>query len=203
MSEPATSPLGNVPQAFLRLLQAELRLGMDLFESLTGMNTADLVRKMPGKSCKTRGCCDIPPPCWMPQPLCDCVSHVCPCGKATLRIVVTNCDPTSPRTVAVTATGPHVKVSPAQIVLPPLERATFEAAVAVPDDAEKGTKLESVIRIRGCREHYFRWTVSVGTLGLDSCHEIEVDDCPDHLHHWYDHFYCPRPCPHPGTVSHG
>jgi hypothetical protein len=21
-----------------------------------------------------------------------------------------------------------------------------------------------------------------------------VEDCPDLIHHWYDHFYCPRPC---------
>jgi hypothetical protein len=23
-----------------------------------------------------------------------------------------------------------------------------------------------------------------------------VEDCPDLLHHWYDHFYCNRPCTH-------
>jgi hypothetical protein len=22
-----------------------------------------------------------------------------------------------------------------------------------------------------------------------------VDDCPDNIHHWYDHFYCDRGCP--------
>ena len=25
--------------------------------------------------------------------------------------------------------------------------------------------------------------------------ELTVEDCPDLVHHWYDHFYCPRPCP--------
>jgi hypothetical protein len=23
---------------------------------------------------------------------------------------------------------------------------------------------------------------------------VEVEDCPDLIHHWYDHFYCDRPC---------
>jgi hypothetical protein len=196
--------LGNVPQAFLHLVQAQLRLGADLFESLTGRNPADLLpKRMPGCGCRPHGSCDIPPPCWMPQPLCDCTSHVCPCAKATIRIVVTNCDPTSRRIVAVSATGSEVKVTPPQAVLGPLERATFEATIGVPDDADKKT-LESVIRIRGCREHYFRWTIRVGAVGLDSCHEVEVSDCPDYLHHWYDHFYCPRPCPQiSGSPPHG
>jgi hypothetical protein len=25
--------------------------------------------------------------------------------------------------------------------------------------------------------------------------EVEIEDCPDLIHHWYDHFYCERPCP--------
>jgi len=40
--------------------------------------------------------------------------------------------------------------------------------------------------------------------------DIEIEDCPDLIHHWYDHFYCPRPClggtglsTGTGTVSHG
>ena len=156
------------------------------------------IKKPKKDKCCHRDCCDVPAPCWMPQALCDCASHVRPCSKATLRIVVTNCDPRTRRTVSVVATGPHVKVAPPQMVIDPLDRGVFEATVSVPDDAEKGKKLESVLRIRGCREHYFRWTVSIGTLGLDSCHEVEVEDCPDLIHHWYDHFYCPRPCPHQG-----
>jgi hypothetical protein len=37
--------------------------------------------------------------------------------------------------------------------------------------------------------------VRVGRLCGASCPEVEVDDCPDNIHHWYDHFYCERGCP--------
>jgi hypothetical protein len=26
------------------------------------------------------------------------------------------------------------------------------------------------------------------------CNEVEINDCPDMIHHWYDHFYCHRHC---------
>jgi hypothetical protein len=50
--------------------------------------------------------------------------------------------------------------------------------------------------IHGCVEHAVRWTVRVAGRGGDSCNELDIDDCPDYVHHWYDHFYCARPCGH-------
>jgi hypothetical protein len=195
MSDPATINLGGVPRAFVNLLNAQMKLGLDLFESVTGVAVPDLTRSLQGTGRRLRsGCCDIPPPCWVPQPLGDCVSHACPCSTARLRLIVTNCDGFSRRVVNVDATGP-AKVTPPQLVIAPLERATIELTIAVPDDAKKGETLESLVRIHGCKEYFLRWTVSVGTLGLGSCHEIRIEDCPDLVHHWYDHFYCPRPCP--------
>jgi hypothetical protein len=200
MMDSAANNLGGVPRAFFNLLSAQMKLGMDLFESMTGVAVPDLTRSLERTGRHLRGgCCEIPPPCWVPRNLGDCVSHVCPCSTASLRLVIENCDGFAKRTVGVEATG-TVKVSPPQIVIGPLEHATIELSISIPADAKAGETLESLVRIHGCREYYFRWKVSVGTLGMSSCHEIHVEDCPDLIHHWYDHFYCPRPCPRPGGI---
>ncbi|MGN6193265.1 MAG: hypothetical protein ACTHM4_14145 [Rhodanobacteraceae bacterium] len=210
--------LGDLPAALMNLFNAQRRLGTDLFESLTGQPapSVDDVSKL-GRSlgfgvssCRPRtGCCAIPPPCWMPQSLGECASHVAKCNTACIRLVITNCD-RAKRTITVQATGAgasRVTLSPPSVVLSPQGRATVTACVSVPDDAKNGDKVDTLLWVRGCKEYYLRWTVSVGTIGIDSCHEIEVCDCPDYLHHWYDHFYCARPCPqdrtHIGVSAHG
>jgi hypothetical protein len=207
--------LGDLQSAVANLLNAQMRFGAELFESFTGQRVptlSDLSKagRMLGRGaagCAPRGgCCTIPPPCWMPQPLGECTSHVAQCKTACVRLLVTNCDRVQ-RTITVQATGAHagqVTISPPSLTLGPMERATISACVAIPEDAKTGEKRESLLWVRGCKEHYLRWTVSVGTVGVDSCHEVEVCDCPDLVHHWYDHFYCARPCPHdrtPGTPN--
>ncbi|MBV8200759.1 MAG: hypothetical protein JOZ15_09060 [Acidobacteria bacterium] len=202
-----TSPmgtLGGVPRALMNLLNAEVKLGLDMIESLTGLAVPDL-KKLTGslRHCgKCAGpcschCCKIPAPCWMPQPLCECVSHASECKEACIRLVVTNCGRV-PRTIQFRATGPaggSVKFSPpSPLTIDPMERAVVEACLAVPAHAKHGETFDSILWVNGCRQHFLRWTVSVGTHGLGSCHEVEVEDCPDLIHHWYDHFYCPRPC---------
>jgi hypothetical protein len=206
--------LGDLPSAMMNLFSAQMRLSADLFEQLTGQPapSARDISKLgrmfaPGSaSCGPRtGCCTIPPPCWMPQPLGECESHVAQCKTACVRLVITNCDRVK-RTIAVQAAGPgaeRVTVSPTSVALPPMERATVTACVSIPDDAKTGEKIETLLWVRGCKEHYLRWTVSVGTVGIDSCHEVEVCDCPDYVHHWYDHFYCVRPCPQTGRTPTG
>lgn len=193
-------PLGDVPAAFIGLLQAQMKLGQQIFEDLTGVkapSVADSVaawqtamRQMPG----ARSTCDVPPPCWMPRSLGDCTSYVARCSKACVRIVVTNCD-RARRTVHVRSEGAAgVKISPASVDLGPMQRATIEACIDIPDTAESGTQYESLIWVDGCNQHYLRWTVIVGSVDLESCYQVAVDDCPDYRHHWYDHFYCMRPC---------
>jgi hypothetical protein len=196
--------LGDLPAALMNVFNAQMKLSADLFESLLGQPVPKFDARSLGKvlgqgtGCSPRGgSCTIPPPCWMPQPLGECVSHVTQCNTACIRIVVTNCDRTR-RTVTVQATGKgaqKVTISPPSLDLGPMERDTITACVAIPDDAKTGEKIESLLWVRGCKEYFLRWTVSVGTVGMDSCHEIEVCDCPDTVHHWYDHFYCVRPCP--------
>jgi hypothetical protein len=188
-------PLGDIPDAFFGLLRAQIRWGQDVFEAMTGMpapTVQDSLRNL--ASAAPTPVCQVPPPCWMPRRLGDCVSYVSACDSASVRVVVTNCDRVA-RLVRVRAEGDEgVKVSPDSATIAPMQRATFEVSRSVPDKTGSGTSYESVVWIEGCKQHVFRWTVSVGTGGLDSCHELSVDDCPDYRHHWYDHFYCQRSC---------
>jgi hypothetical protein len=164
-----------------------LDTGASLLESLS---SSPLVPKL--NSCS----CEIPPPCWMPRELRPVTSHVCAGAAASLRIRVTNCSPQT-TTVSLEATGADkgkVKFSPASISLGPLERGVLTATLQTDAKAASGTELEALIWVRGCVDHVVRWTVKLSSKGGDACHELDVDDCPDYLHHWYDHFYCYRPC---------
>lgn len=188
----------DVQDAFMKLMQAQARLTSDLVESVTGVKLGGLAgtarRRLERGG---RGCCDVPPPCWMPRQLGECTSHVAECRTACVDLVVTNCDRVA-RAVTVQASGANEKVvtiEPATLQLGPFERRTVRACLTVPQGAD-GRKLEVLLWVRGCREHLLRWVVSVGSTGLDSCHEVRVDDCPDYRHHWYDHFYCARGCTH-------
>lgn len=187
---------GSSGEAFVKLIRTQLELGRDLVESVTGRappRIADQLRRMDLPAATG---CEVPTPCWMPQPLGECTSYVSPCRTGSIRFVVTNCDRTA-RKVSVRTTGSdRVSVSPGSRILDPMERTTFEARVRVPEDAERGSELEAIVWVEGCNQHFLRWTVRAGSAGFDSCHEIEVEDCPDHVHHWYDHFYCERPCFH-------
>jgi hypothetical protein len=187
--------LGEVPRALCALLAAEVRLGRELLEAV-GLPVPDLPSLRRASRRLSRGCCDIPPPCWMPRPLGECVSAAPQCRRACVRLRVTNCDRTR-RVVRMDVQGAswQVSVTPPELVLGPFQRGTVEVCVQVPDTARDGETHEMLVWVRGCREHYLRWTVRVGACASESCHEVAVEDCPDHLHHWYDHFYCARRCP--------
>jgi hypothetical protein len=189
----AGGALGEVPRALGALLAAEMRMGRELLEAV-GLPVPDLKRAVRRKA----GCCDVPPPCWMPRALGECVSTAAACQRACVRLRVTNCD-RAPRRVLVGLVRPPkgwtVEGAPATLALGPFERATVELCLKVPDGAAAGETHELLVWVRGCREHYLRWTVRVGPCGAaTSCHEVAVDDCPDYRHHWYDHFYCQRGC---------
>lgn len=188
------SVLDEVPRALGALLAAEVRLGRELLQAV-GLPVPDARSLRRAARRVQGGCCDIPPPCWMPRPLGECVSAARQCGRACVRLRVTNCD-RARRAVQVHVSGSpwQVDVSPATLVLGPMERRTVEVCVRVPDTAEDGASHELLVWVRGCREHYLRWTVRVGSFAPGSCHEVRVDDCPDYRHHWYDHFYCARGC---------
>ncbi|MBI3077042.1 MAG: hypothetical protein HYY85_08685 [Deltaproteobacteria bacterium] len=164
-------PLTAVSEALLDLMDAGLRAGVEMFEAM-GRPMGTLMGRRTGP-CS----CEIPPPCWVPQSLGEVVSHVRPCSTASVRFRITNCGTVS-RTITAQAVGAsgQITVAPASLTLGPMERGHVTASLAIPDDAQPGTTHEAG----------------------DSCHEVEVEDCPDLIHHWYDHFYCERPCPHQG-----
>jgi hypothetical protein len=88
----------------------------------------------------------------------------------------------------------NVKSVPAQLPLTSMERGTITVSFAVPADDPECGEHELLVWVRGCKNHYVRWTVSTARRGVDSCHQIDIEDGPDPIHHWYDHFYCNHPC---------
>ncbi len=144
-----------------------------------------------------RGCCEIPPPCWEPRPAGRCVLTLAPGSVGTLRVHVTNCGWTA-ETVAITALG-HLAAwmtfVPTHMALHPQERATFVARVQVPTEVKPGTSLTGPLLVLGCIDHFVRLEVTVAECAAgELCCDIAIDDCQDQIHHWYDHFYCARPC---------
>lgn len=145
---------------------------------------------------QAKECCDIPPACWLPRCFGTFDSRACPCGTAMLRVRVNNCQPTS-NTIAIAVKNDddlEVKLTPQSVTLGPMERKWFTISVAIPEDACKGQLYELLVWVVGCNKHYARWDVLVADGVSGSCAEVEVEDCPDYVHHWYDHFYCVRPC---------
>lgn len=149
-----------------------------------------------GMASLTGSCCDIPEPCWVPKCLGEFECALCPGSSATLRLRVTN-DDLARREIHAVASGAgakQVRFSPPSLALGPKERGVITASLAVPAEAKDGETFETIVWLRGCRDYYVRWTAKVGSGGGCCAHELAICDGPDHLRHWYDHFYCPRPC---------
>jgi hypothetical protein len=160
------------------------RFGVTLNPWLRGLSVA-----------QPRHSCEIPPPCWMPRPLGEIHSLVCPGATAIAHVQVTNCQARASLVKAAFTEGKYAaEVTPDELTLSPMERGWFTAKVTVPADACKGEKTERLLWVLGCNAHFLRWIVEPADGVASSCHDIPVDDCPDLIHHWYDHFYCNRPC---------
>lgn len=188
MSVPSTrmdSAVSDGVDTVAEALTRALRFGV---EAIDAMRSGVRARASAVPSCG----CDIPPPCWYPKPAGEVSSHVCPGGTATVRIRVVNCGPEA-RTVHIESAG-DVKVDPPSLEIAPMEAKVSVLSVAVAATETTGAGETHLVWIRGCHDHYLRWDVGVARRGADSCHELDVEDCPDNVHHWYDHFYCDRPC---------
>lgn len=179
-AEPTT--LADVARSVGGLIAPGARAGLELLGSI----------RLPSR---TQCGCEIPPPCWVPQPLGDRTTDACPGSKAVLRLHVTNCG-FSGRTIKVAATNKAVKVTPASLPLGPLEQGVVILSLEVPEGATKGQTQKSLVFVRGCKDYYLRWTVEVAGDEASCSTDVELEDCPDLVHHWYDHFYCERPCLH-------
>ena len=175
--------LADAAKAVGGLIAPGAKLGMKLLGSI----------RVPTRSC---GCsCEIPPPCWVPQPLGEFTTEACPGNSGVLRLTITNCGMAS-RTIKVSATNAAVTAAPASLTLGPMEDGLVVLSLGVPGAASKGQTQRSIVWIHGCKTYYLRWTVVVAASGSSCCAtDVGLEDCPDLIHHWYDHFYCQRPCP--------
>jgi hypothetical protein len=192
---------------FSDLFAQGIQLSRDFLEALSSSSFSSVEQLMSSstlrdlgsrlgtfKASRTCSSCEIPPPCWAPQPLGEVTCHVCPGGTASIRFRITNCGVSS-RNINVDASGAaNVKIEPPNLVLGPMQRGFVTASASVPAEAASGQEYEYLLWVHGCRDHYLRWTLKVASRGASCCHEVDVEDCPDLIHHWYDHFYCDRPC---------
>jgi hypothetical protein len=186
-------------QALAKLVEQSAQLGIDFVESLAS-NSPQLLQGLgnltsaggPLSRCSP---CEIPPPCWMPRPLCDVTSVGRPGDTASLDFVITNCT-MALRTVKVFTTTKNAGLtfSTAALDLGPMERGEISVSHLIPAASPVGSKGEILMWVQGCRLHFLRWTVVVAAIGAGTFYEVDVQDCADLIHHWYDHFYCPRPC---------
>jgi hypothetical protein len=191
---------------FADLVEQTTNLGFDFLNSFT-RNMSNLgipAMKMPSmpsldfstmKMPMVPSCsCKIPPPCWMPHSAGCVVSHVCAGSPAVLCLRVTNCGNTD-RTISFDDAGKNVVTfQPSTITLGPMETGVVSATLTSSSSACEDGEQTILVWIHGCKDHYVRWTVKTTKRGAACCHEVCVEDCPDFIHHWYDHFYCARPC---------
>lgn len=176
-------------------LAGTLHEGVDLLaRALIGL------KKKTQPDCAATGACEIPPPCWYPISAGVLRTRACPRATATMRVRVANCGPTSRLIRAESAGG--VNLEPATLTLAPMERGLVAASFKVPADADPGDEFERIVWIRGCQSHYVRWRIVAAKSDVDLHHELTVEDRPDYLHHWYDHFYCSHPCMAHGGGTH-
>ena len=164
------------------LMQAPLRIAEALSQSLSRSTFG--------------GGCEIPPPCWEPQPAGACTLTLAPGNAGSIYVNVSNCGWT-PQTLAITALGKlagWVKFEPTSTYIGPQESATLVVTVRVPDGVQLGSRISGPIILRGCVDHFIRLSVIVDKCTGVTCCDVNVSDCADNIHHWYDHFYCARPC---------
>jgi hypothetical protein len=198
-----TTPVttGDLQKLLKDVVAAQFSLGKEVLNVLTkGTNSA--LCGMRGLNLpnlpKLHSCCDIPEPCWMPKPLGEITCRLTPGSTGQVKLIVTNNDFRGHNAVAQSAgkDAGLVQFTPAQVALGPKERTTILAQFTAPQQA--GT-YEMVVWVSVCGDHYLRWTVEVGDTQNACCYQVTVDDTPNYVVHWYDHFYCPRPCP--GTIA--
>lgn len=181
----------------VEFLQAQGMLGVQVL-GLIGTGVSSFMRSALGQMVgpKTSSCCDIPEPCWLPKLLDERDCRICPGASGSVRIIITNED-VQARTTYAMASGPaaaHVTFTPGALSLGPKERGTITAVFAVPPGTDLDDQLEALVWLRGCRDYYLRWTVISSARPQPCCEEIALRDGPDHVLHWYDHFYCARQC---------
>ncbi|MFY9553667.1 MAG: hypothetical protein WAV20_05735 [Blastocatellia bacterium] len=193
-----TPSFGEAAKALGDLLDQSAQIGIAVLGPLVSSSAKIVGGMLQSVSpAEANGCgCEIPPPCWEPRRLGEVTSLVCPGGTATVRLRVNNCN-MRPTKIQFFTSGQNagVTITPTDLTLGPMERGVVGVSLPVPASAGPGERREVLVWVRGCKDHFLRWIVEVTAKGAKSCgSDVEVDDCPDYLHHWYDHFYCHRHC---------
>jgi hypothetical protein len=181
------------------LLNAQLLLGKELLK-LAGSATGLLGGLKGIKLPKGHSCCEVPEPCWMPLSLGEVECCLRPGDKGTVCLIVTNGDFRS-HTYQFVATGKSaaaVTFSTASATLGPKERIAVTATFTMPKENREEdcgcVDEEALLWVRGCRNHYLRWMVCEAACAKPCCKDVVVNDDPDYVLHWYDHFFMHRPC---------
>jgi hypothetical protein len=198
-----TTPIdtGDLQKLLKDVVAAQFSLGKEMLKVL-GNGTNSALAGMRGLNMpnlpKLHTCCDIPDPCWMPKSLGEITCQLTAGSTGQVKLIVTNNDFRAHTAIAQSAgkDAGLVQFTSSQVALGPKERTTITAQFTAPQDA--GT-YEFLIWVSVCSDHYLRVTVTVGDTDNACCYQVTVDDNPNYVVHWYDHFYCPRPCP--GTLA--
>jgi hypothetical protein len=197
MNDTCGTPTTASLKAIAKMVEAGAKAGVSALQSLTGdmpnalSGIVDWAASQAGGNCG----CEIPPPCWMPRELCEVVSYGKAGNLASITFIVTN-HSLANRVVTISAkpavTG--LAFSATHLSLGPMERGSVEVTYTIPATLTSGPGTEILLWIQGCRLYFLRWTVKLGPVSGDTNYEVCINDQADYLHHWYDHFYCPRPC---------
>lgn len=188
---------GGVESTFRKLLDAQIGLGGELLKLLGAGATGAMNRLGSARMPKMASCCDIPDPCWMPRDSGEAHCRLAPDGTAEIRMFLTNEDRVS-RAYSLESAGFGAKLvsfSANSITLGSKERTLIVATFTMPPGPPPSQPYDVVIWVHGCRDHFCRWIVQSATKTKTCCHEVAIDDGPDYVVQWYDHFYCERPCP--------
>jgi hypothetical protein len=195
---------GSIAQLATSVLRAQVKLGEDLVRLASSTPIPKLADLTSGCSC---GSCTIPPPCWVPKSLGEVTSVANECGTpAKLCLRLRNCDFVSRRFQVAVQPGEAGASPPLPEVVPPeLDVAGLAGGKIVlrsaPGDAASPAEAEYLVIIRGCLTYYLRWKIVRTSILASSTQEVHIRDCPDLVHHWYDHFYCARSCKHGSDAS--
>jgi len=195
--------LGDFEHTIKGLVAAQVQFGKELFRIAAGAAGGALGKAAKAAKAKPdakHDCCHIPEPCWMP------VSHgpvkcMLRAGdKGEIRLCVVNED-FQPHSYAIAVKGADaglVHISSATLTLGPKESGEVHASFAMPASGAKD-HYAVVLWVVGCRAHYVQWDIDLcdpEDKYCDDCcdHHVSIHDQPDYIVHWYDHFYCARPC---------